>query len=77
MLSFKRFLNAAVTFSGIELMHRIRKGQSNLARLHLKETIAPAVWVAVPLARLDDEQAGRSSLSIAIYTRTGRRAHCE
>ena len=31
MLGFKRFRNAAVTFSGNELMHRIRKGQFDLA----------------------------------------------
>ena len=31
MLGFKRFRGAATTISGIELMHRIRKGQFNLA----------------------------------------------
>jgi hypothetical protein len=29
MLGFKRFRNAAATISGIELMHRIRKGLSD------------------------------------------------
>jgi transposase-like protein len=29
MLSFNRFRNAAITISGVELMHRIRKGQFN------------------------------------------------
>jgi transposase-like protein len=47
MLGFKRFGNAANTISGIELMHRIRKGQFGLARLRLKDTAAPAVWNAV------------------------------
>lgn len=50
MLGFKLFRNAAITISGIELMHRIRKGQFNLARLHLKDTTSPAVWNAVLLA---------------------------
>jgi transposase-like protein len=33
MLGFKRFRNAAITLAGIELMHRIRKGQFNLVKL--------------------------------------------
>ena len=51
MLGFKRFRSAAITISGVELMHRIRKGQFNLARLRLKDTTAPAVWKAVLSAR--------------------------
>ncbi|MFB9123849.1 IS6 family transposase [Paraburkholderia dipogonis] len=47
MLGFKRFRNAAITLAGIELMHRIRKSQFNLAKLGLKDTAAPAVWEAV------------------------------
>ncbi|MGF6298076.1 transposase-like protein [Paraburkholderia sp. WC7.3d] len=47
MLGFKRFRNAAITLSGIELVHRIRKGQFSLAKLDLKDTAAPAVWKAV------------------------------
>ena len=47
MLGFKRFRSAAVTISGIELIHRIRKGQFNLAKLGLKDTTAPSVWNAV------------------------------
>ena len=46
MLGFKRFKNAAATIAGIELMHRIRKGQFNLAAA-LKEAPAPTVWKAV------------------------------
>jgi transposase-like protein len=44
MLGFKRFRSAATTISGIELMHRIRKGQFELAMLGLKDTAAAAVW---------------------------------
>ena len=47
MPGFKRFRNAAVTISGIELMNRIRKGPFNLTKLRLKEATAPAVWMAV------------------------------
>nr|WP_233860265.1 IS6 family transposase [Paraburkholderia sp. HD33-4] len=50
MLGFKRFRNAAITLSGIELVHRIRKGQFSLAKLGLKDTAAPAVWLAVLFA---------------------------
>ena len=46
MLGFKRFKNAAITIAGIELMHRIRKGQFNPAA-RFKEAAAPAVWNAV------------------------------
>ena len=51
MLGFKRFRNAAITLAGIELMHRIGKGQFNLVKLSLKDTAAPAVWNAVLSAR--------------------------
>jgi transposase-like protein len=47
MLGFKRFWNAATTISGIELMHRIRKGQFNFSAPGLKDTSTPAVWNAV------------------------------
>lgn len=50
MLGFKRFDCAAVTISGIELLHRIRKGQFNLSRLLVKGHAAPAIWNAVLLA---------------------------
>jgi transposase-like protein len=36
MLGFKRFRCAKTTISGIELMHRIRKGQFNLRTLGLR-----------------------------------------
>jgi transposase-like protein len=47
MLGFKRFRNAATTIAGIELMHRIRKGQFNLSMLGFEDTPAPAIWNAV------------------------------
>jgi transposase-like protein len=47
MLGFKRFKNAALTITGIELMHRIRKGQFGLGRLGVQGRAAPAVWNAV------------------------------
>jgi hypothetical protein len=47
MLGLKRFSSAAITLAGIELMHRIRKGEFNLAGLRLKDTTAPAVWSVV------------------------------
>src|SRR5471030_2347161 len=46
-LGFKRFWNAAATMSGIELMHRIRKGQFDLSMLGLNDTTAPSVWNSV------------------------------
>ena len=47
MLSFKRFRNAAITISGIELMHRIRKGQFNVPVAAIKDTAAPDLWNTV------------------------------
>jgi transposase-like protein len=47
MLGFKQFKNASITLAGVELMHRIRKGQFSLTQLRLKDITAPAVWNAV------------------------------
>jgi transposase-like protein len=47
MLGFKRFRSAAITISGIELMHRICKGQFDLCALGLMDTAAPYIWSAV------------------------------
>ena len=47
MLGFKRFKTAAITIAGIELLHRIRKGQFALGRLGVQGRAAPAVWNAV------------------------------
>jgi IS6 family transposase len=50
MLGVKVFDQAAVTIAGVELLHRIRKGQFNLGRLRLRGQVAPAIWNAVLLA---------------------------
>ena len=47
MLGFKQFRNAAITIAGIELMHRVRKGQFGLRRLGVQGGTAPAIWNAV------------------------------
>jgi transposase-like protein len=47
MLSFKHFRRAATTIAGIELMHRIRKGQFKLGKLGVKDKTAPKTWNAV------------------------------
>ena len=47
MLGFKQFRNAAITIAGIELMHRIRKGQFGLRRLGVQRGTAPAIWNAI------------------------------
>ncbi|MFC7632951.1 IS6 family transposase [Paraburkholderia humisilvae] len=47
MLGFKRFRSAATTISCLELMHRIRKGQFDLAKLGLGDAATPTVWDAV------------------------------
>ena len=47
MLGFKEFRNAAITIAGIELLHRIRKGQFGLGRLGVQGQSAPEVWNAV------------------------------
>ncbi len=47
MLGFKRLRTAVITVAGIELMHRISKGQFALGHLDLHGRTAPAVWDAV------------------------------
>jgi transposase-like protein len=47
MLGFKRFWSATTTISGIELMHRIRKGQFDFSALRLNDTTASSVWNSV------------------------------
>ncbi|SAL04312.1 integrase catalytic region [Caballeronia calidae] len=51
MLGFKRLRSAATAISGIELTHRTRKGQFDLAKLGLKDAAVPAIWNAVLSAR--------------------------
>jgi len=47
MLGFKVFDYAATTIAGVELMHRIRKGQFDLGCLRLRGLTTPAIWNAV------------------------------
>jgi transposase-like protein len=47
MLGFKRFRRAVTTIAGVELMHRIRKGQFELGKLGVKNRTAPEIWNAV------------------------------
>jgi hypothetical protein len=47
MLGLKRFRSASITIAGIELMHRIRKGQFKLGKLLVKGKTAPEIWNAV------------------------------
>ena len=47
MFGLKQFSNAVITIAGIELMHRIRKGQFGLRRFGFQRRTAPAVWNAV------------------------------
>jgi transposase-like protein len=47
MLGFKRFGNASTTIAGIELMHRIRKGQFNVSKLRVNDNTASNTWNAV------------------------------
>ena len=47
MLGFKRFAHAAITISGIELVHQIKKGQFDIAMLCAPLTRTPQVWEAV------------------------------
>lgn len=46
MLGLKRFRTASITIAGIELMHRIRKGQFELGALRIKDTRASEIWNA-------------------------------
>jgi transposase-like protein len=47
MLGLKQFHHAAITIAGIELMHRIRKGQFGLRRFGIQGQAASAIWNAV------------------------------
>jgi transposase-like protein len=46
MLGFKRFDNAAVTISGIELAEKIKKGQFQTGRLGGRKATMSALWSA-------------------------------
>ena len=47
MLGFKRFENAAVTISGIELAHKIKKGQFDTSTVEQTGVRAQQLWEAV------------------------------
>jgi transposase-like protein len=51
MLDFKRSRSAATTISGVELVHRIRKGQFDLTKLGFKDVATPAARNAILLYR--------------------------
>jgi len=46
-LGFKRFRNASITIAGIELVHRIKKGQYSLEKLRVIGKTASEIWTAV------------------------------
>lgn len=47
MLGFKRFTNAVVTISGIELVQKIRKGQFDTSAISQERTSVVQVWEAI------------------------------
>jgi transposase-like protein len=47
MLGFKKFENAAVSISGIEVAHKIKKGQFDTSELRVEEVRSGELWQAV------------------------------
>src|SRR5882672_10615565 len=47
VLGFKRIDHAAITISGIELVHQIKKGQFDVSALCSSRARTPQVWAAV------------------------------
>jgi len=47
MLGLRRLSNATARISSVELVHRMYKGQFNLARVEFKDAAAPTIWDAV------------------------------
>jgi hypothetical protein len=47
MLGFKRFAHAALTITGIELVHQIKKQQFDLSAICAPYPRTPLVWEAV------------------------------
>jgi len=47
MLGFKVFSSARITLAGVELLHRIRQGQFDLAHLGVAGKTVPEIWNAV------------------------------
>jgi hypothetical protein len=70
MLGFKQFHHAAITIAGIELMHRIRKGQFGLRRFGIRGQAASAVWNAVLEALRSHDASGTRMLVLPICTGT-------
>jgi hypothetical protein len=70
MLGFKGFATAAITIAGIELMHRIRKGQFGLGRLG----VACSVECRAPSLKSRQHNTGRFPAP-AICTRALPHAH--
>jgi hypothetical protein len=50
MRVFKRFWNAAITISGIELGHKIRKRQFDITEMKSEEARAEEPWQAILVA---------------------------
>ena len=70
MLGFKQFKSATITIAGIELMHRIRKGQFALSRLDVQGQIAPAVWESALAACFEKHHDADHLVFSEICTRT-------
>jgi len=47
MLGLKSFASASITIRGVELMHRIRKGQFDLRNLATQGQTTSEIWAAV------------------------------
>jgi transposase-like protein len=47
VLGFKRFAHAAITRSGIEFVHQIKKGQFDVSVPRSPQTRTPQIWEAV------------------------------
>ena len=47
MLGLKSFRNAAITISGIELIHKIRKGQYDTSKISQSGVRVAQLWEAV------------------------------
>jgi putative transposase len=50
MLGFKRFEHAAIVIAGIELAHKLRKGQFNFSKLIKHSALSAAPWLAILVA---------------------------
>ena len=66
MLGFKGFATAAITIAGIELMHRIRKGQFGLGRLGVVDL---RLQCGMPCSKLEVSTVQHGTLSAAGYLR--------